>query len=50
MGRLPMRSEADMLGRLAARVPGVISVSSTVLWNFDDTTRKGKRELANTAV
>ena len=49
-GRLPMRSEAEMLARLAARVPGVISVTSTVLWNFDDTTRKGKRELANTAV
>lgn len=48
-GRLPMRSEAEMLSRLAARVPGVIAVTSNVLWNFDDTTRKGKRTMANTA-
>jgi hypothetical protein len=41
-------SEALLLERLAARVPGVVSVHSTLSWTTDDTTRKEKRELRRT--
>ena len=44
-GRLHTRTDAEWLGRLAARVPGVLSVESDVRWEIDDTTRKGRRAL-----
>ncbi len=44
-GRLHLRSDVELLSRLVARVPGVVTVESTVTWNVDDTTRKGRRSL-----
>lgn len=44
-GHREMRSEALLLERLVARVPGVVSVQSELSWATDDTTRRGKREL-----
>ena len=44
-GHLHTRTDAEWLGRLAARVPGVLSVESDVRWEIDDTTRKGRRAL-----
>ena len=44
-GRLQTRTDAELLGRLAARVPGVLSVESDVRWEIDDTTRKGRRAI-----
>jgi CBS domain-containing protein len=44
-GRLTTRSDVDLLNRLVARVPGVVGIESTVAWNVDDTTRKGRRSL-----
>ena len=45
-GLLDRRSDAELLTRLAGRVPGVVSVDSTVRWQLDDVTRKGRRALA----
>ena len=45
-GRLPTRSDAEVLVRLAARVPGVVSVESGVSWAVDDT----RRTVTNAAV
>ena len=42
-GGLRTRSDVELLGRLAARVPGVLAVESTVAWELDDTTRKGRK-------
>jgi CBS domain-containing protein len=44
-GTLHTRSDVELLCRLVARVPGVSSVESTVRWQIDDTTRRGRREL-----
>ena len=44
-GRLHTRSDVELLDRLVARIPGVTSVESTVDWEVDDTTRKGRRAL-----
>jgi CBS domain-containing protein len=44
-GRLHTRTDTELLGRLAGRVPGVLSVESDVRWEVDDTTRKGRRAL-----
>ena len=44
-GRLQTRSDVELLNRLAARVPGVVAVESTVVWDVDDTTRKSRRSL-----
>lgn len=44
-GRLHTRSDAELLERLVARVPGVVGVESSVRWQIDDTTRKGRRAL-----
>lgn len=44
-GHLEWCSEAILLERLVARVPGVVSLRSTLSWTNDDTTRKEKREL-----
>ena len=47
-GRLPIRSDVEMLNKLAARVPGVVAVESTVEWDVDETTRRGRRSLERT--
>jgi CBS-domain-containing membrane protein len=47
-GKLETRSEALLLERLAARVPGVVSVESELTWTSDDTTRRAKRLLRGT--
>jgi CBS domain-containing protein len=47
-GGLRRRSDAELLERFAARVPGVISVSSTLGWEIDDTGQKGRREMERT--
>jgi CBS domain-containing protein len=47
-GRLPMRSDVELLSKLAARIPGVVAVESTVAWDVDETTRKGRRTLERT--
>jgi len=44
-GRLEQRSDVELLHRLVARVPGVLATESTVAWNVDDTTRKGRRSM-----
>ena len=44
-GALQTRSDVELLARLVGRVPGVVAVESTVAWNVDDTTRKGRRAL-----
>lgn len=44
-GRLHTRSDVELLNRLAARVPGLVAVESTVVWDVDDATRKGRRSL-----
>ena len=43
-GNVDTRSEAELLERLSARVPGVISLEADLTWAMDDTTRKAKRE------
>lgn len=35
-GRLNTRSDVELLGRLVARVPGVVAVESSVIWAVDD--------------
>lgn len=47
-GRLPTRRDVELLNKLAARVPGVVAVDSTVVWDVDETTRKGRRSLERT--
>ena len=44
-GTLNTRSDVELLTRLVRRVPGVTAVESQVIWNVDDTTRKGRRSL-----
>lgn len=39
-GALPRRSEVELLERLVRRVPGVITVASSVAWGVDDLTRR----------
>ena len=41
-GRLERRSDAELLEQFVARVPGVVSVHSTLRWSWDD--RKVSRE------
>ncbi len=43
-GHLERRSDAALLERLVARVPGVVSVQADLSWTTDDTSRKSKRE------
>lgn len=45
-GRVQTRSDAGLLERLAGRVAGVVSVESELEWAIDDTTRRGRRALA----
>jgi CBS domain-containing protein len=47
-GKLETRSEALLLERLAAYVPGVVSVECELTWTTDDTTRRAKRQLRST--
>ena len=49
-GVLRTRSDADLLVRLVGRVPGVVAIESTVTWDVDDTTRKGRRVLEQPVV
>jgi CBS domain-containing protein len=35
-GRLERRSDTELLPRVVARVPGVVSVHSTLRWRWDD--------------
>jgi CBS domain-containing protein len=44
-GRLHTRTDAELLDRLAGRVPGVLSVESDVRCEINDTTRTGRRAL-----
>lgn len=44
-GRLHTRTDVELLTRLVGRVPGVVAVESAVVWDVDDTTRKGRRAL-----
>jgi CBS domain-containing protein len=47
-GTLRRRSDAELLERFAAGVPGVLSVSSTLAWEIDDTGQKGRRAMERT--
>lgn len=47
-GKLETRSETLLLERLAARVPGVVSVKSELTWTRDDTSRRAQRQLRRT--
>lgn len=42
-GRLPALSDARVVERLAARVPGVVSVRSELTWSVDDSGREAMR-------
>jgi CBS domain-containing protein len=44
-GRLHTRSDVELLERIVTRVPGVVSLASSVVWQVDDQTRKGRRAL-----
>jgi len=47
-GQVDKRSDARVIESLAARVPGVVGVTSKVTWRVDDESRKYRRELAKT--
>lgn len=47
-GQVDRRSDARVIESLAARVPGVVGVTSKVTWRVDDLSRKYRRELART--
>jgi CBS domain-containing protein len=47
-GQVDRRSDARVIESLAARVPGVVGVTSKVTWRVDDESRKYRRELART--
>ncbi|MGH3136137.1 MAG: CBS domain-containing protein [Gaiellaceae bacterium] len=49
-GHLQTSSDASLLVRLVARVPGVVSVESDLSWTTDDMSRDGRRELRRTQV
>ncbi len=44
-GQVRTHSDARLLERLVARVPGVVDVRSHLRWRFDDRTRRGRSEL-----
>ena len=48
-GTLQMRSDVKLLQRLVGRVPGVVSIDSSVRWLIDDTARRGRRALEHLA-
>lgn len=47
-GQVDRRSDVRVIESLAARVPGVVGVTSKVAWRVDDLSRKYRRELART--
>jgi CBS domain-containing protein len=49
-GSVDNRSDAELLERLTARVPGVVSVQADLTWRADDTTRKARREIERSLV
>ena len=49
-GSVETRSEAELLERLTARVPGVVSVQADLTCGVDDTTRKARREIDRSLV
>jgi CBS domain-containing protein len=48
-GRLEHRSDVELLERLVAAVPGVVTVASSVAWRLDDMTRRGRTRLEHSA-
>jgi CBS domain-containing protein len=48
-GRLERRSDVELLERLVAAVPGVVTVASSVAWRLDDMTRRGRARLERSA-
>lgn len=48
-GTVERRTDAELLERLVARVPGVVSLASSVAWRVDDTTRRGRATLTRSA-
>jgi CBS domain-containing protein len=48
-GLLQKRSDVELLVRLARQVPGVVSVDSSVRWQLDDGSRRGRRVLERRA-
>ena len=44
-GRLYTRGDVELLTALVGRIPGVVAVDSTVTWDLDDSTRRGRRAL-----
>jgi predicted transcriptional regulator len=44
-GMLETKSDAELLERLSARVPGVIAVEPDLRWAFDDTSRSARRSV-----
>ena len=49
-GMLPTRSEAGLLERMVARIPGVVSVAAELTWNVDDTSRQERRASARSVL
>jgi CBS domain-containing protein len=49
-GHLETSSDASLLVRLVARVPGVVSVQSDLSWTTDDMSSDARRELRRTQV
>lgn len=45
-GKVERRSDAELLPRFAARVPGVVSVHSTIRWAWDDVKATNGKERA----
>jgi hypothetical protein len=45
-GKMQRRSDAELLTRLARRVPGVVDVRSTLTWTWDDS-HPGKEKPAH---
>jgi CBS domain-containing protein len=48
-GQLERRSDVELLERLVAAVPGVVTVASSVAWRLDDMTRRGRTRLERSA-
>jgi hypothetical protein len=47
-GEVEGRSDAQLIERMVARVPGVVGVRSELTWRVDDLSRKYQRNLART--
>jgi CBS domain-containing protein len=50
IGRVDNRGDAELLERLTARVPGVVSVQADLTWRADHTTREAMREIDRSLV